>query len=144
MQTPQFTPAPAECPDASKLGTVQVDTPLLEHPVPGAMYLAKQGENPFGSLLAVYLTLYDPISGVVVKLPGLLQADPQTGQLTATFDQNPQLPFEDLKVESVRRLAGGAERPRRRAARIRRARALTPWSAPEGAERDAVLVVYGQ
>ncbi len=98
VKTAQFTPGAPECPDASKIGSVQIDTPLIEHPLPGAMYLAKQGENPFGSLLAVYLTVNDPVTGVVVKLPGLVGANPSTGQLTATFDQNPQLPFEDLKV----------------------------------------------
>jgi hypothetical protein len=92
-------PEPAHCPQASKLGTVEVSTPLLEDPLEGSVYLAKQGENKFGSLLAIYIAVDDPRSGVVVKLPGDVQADPQSGQLTATFDDNPQLPFEDLHVE---------------------------------------------
>ncbi|MGH2878420.1 MAG: hypothetical protein ACRDK4_02280 [Solirubrobacteraceae bacterium] len=98
VRTPQFTPLPAQCPDASKLGTVEVDTPLLDHPLTGSIYLAKQGENPFGSLLAIYITIYDPVTGVVVKLPGEVKADPATGQLTTTVDQNPQVPFEDFKI----------------------------------------------
>jgi hypothetical protein len=98
VRTPQFTPTPAQCPDASKLGTVEVDTRLVDHPLTGAIYLAKQGENPFGSLLAVYIAIYDPITGVVVKLPGEIKADPQTGQLTTTVDQNPQVPFDDFKI----------------------------------------------
>ncbi len=99
VRTPQFTPLPAECPDASKLGSVTVKTPLLDHPLPGAIYLAKQGENPFGSLLAVYITIYDPVTGVVVKLPGEIKADAQTGQLATTVDQNPQVPFEDFEIK---------------------------------------------
>jgi len=130
VQTPQFTPGPAECPAASKLGTVQVDTSLLEHPVPGSLYLARQGENPFGSLLAVYLTLYDPISGVVVKVPGLLQADPQTGQLTATFDQNPQVPFEDLKVSLFEGSRAALTTPAT-CGSYTTSTSLVPWSAPE-------------
>jgi hypothetical protein len=98
VRTPQFTPLPAECPDASKLGTVEVDTRLVDHPLTGSIYLAKQGENPFGSLLAVYITIYDPVTGVVVKLPGEVKADPVTGQLTTTVDQDPQVPFEDFKI----------------------------------------------
>jgi len=132
VQTAQFTPGAAECPDASKLGTVQIVTPLLEHPLPGALYLAKQDENPFGSLLAVYLALYDPISGVVVKVPGLLQANPSTGQLTATFDQNPQLPFEELKVS----LFEGARAPLTTpgtCGSYTTSTTLMPWTAPEGA-----------
>lgn len=107
VKSAQFTEGPALCPDASKIGTVLVHTPLVKHPLPGAMYLAEQGNNPFGSLLAVYLTVYDPITGVVIKLPGLVQANSETGQLTVTFDQNPQLPFEDLEVE----LFGAKEDP---------------------------------
>jgi hypothetical protein len=99
VRTPQFTPLPAQCPDASKLGSVEVDTRLIDHPLMGSIYLARQGENPFGSLLAVYITIYDPVSGVVVKLPGEVKADPVTGQLTTTVDQNPQLPFEDFKID---------------------------------------------
>ncbi len=37
--------------------------------------------------------------GVVIKLPGQLEPDPQTGQIKTPFDQNPQLPFEDFKLD---------------------------------------------
>src|SRR4029077_2973822 len=92
-------PEPAACPDASKIGKVEIKTPLLDHSLPGSVYLATPYETPFGSLLAIYIAVYDPISGVVVKLAGHVEANPLTGQLTTRFDQNPQLPFEDLKVE---------------------------------------------
>lgn len=84
------------CPDASKIGVVTAQTPLLEQPLKGALYVAKQNENPFGSLLAVYLTA--EADGALIKLAGHVQADPVTGQLTTTFTENPQLPFNDLKV----------------------------------------------
>ena len=89
----------AACPDSSKIGTVQIDTPLLDHPLEGGVYLASQGDNPFGSLLALYIAAYDPQTGIVIKLAGHVSADPVTGQLTTTFDNNPQLPFEDLKLD---------------------------------------------
>jgi uncharacterized repeat protein (TIGR01451 family) len=92
------SPGPASCPDASKIGSVEVDTPLLDHPLPGSVYLAKQGDNPFGSLLAIYLAVSDPVTGIVVKLAGHVEADPVTGQLTTAFKNNPQLPFSDLKL----------------------------------------------
>jgi len=47
---------PARCPDPSKLGTVEVDTPILDHPLSGFLYIAEPHENPFGSLLALYLS----------------------------------------------------------------------------------------
>lgn len=85
------------CPQSSKVGEVRIDTPLLEEPLDGAVYLAKQGDNPFNSLLAIYIVAEGP--GVVIKLPGEVEADPVTGQLTTTFDDNPQLPFSNLHLE---------------------------------------------
>lgn len=88
--------APAACPAASKIGTVQADTPLLEKPLTGGIYLAAQNANPFHSLLATYLVLEG--SGVVVKLAGEVHPDATTGQLTASFKDNPQLPFSNLRL----------------------------------------------
>jgi hypothetical protein len=93
-----FSATPAICPDAAKVGSVEVETPLLDHSLPGAVYLAQPYENPFGSLLAIYLAVFDPQTGVVVKLAGRVDADPQTGQLTTTFAENPQLPFEEFRL----------------------------------------------
>jgi hypothetical protein len=95
----------AACPEASKIGTLSVDTPLLEKPLTGAVYLATPYANKFGSLVALYLVAKGP--GVVVKLAGDVQIDPGTGQLKATFDNTPQLPFDELHVA----LKGGPRAP---------------------------------
>lgn len=87
---------PAHCPDASKVGSVQVTTPLLERSLPGSVYIASQGDNPFSSLLAIYVVVEG--QGVIVKLAGHVELDPVTGQLRTTFADNPQLPFEDFKL----------------------------------------------
>jgi hypothetical protein len=84
------------CPDSSKLGTMRIDTPLLDQPLTGSIYLATPHDNPFDSLLAIYLVAKGP--GLIVKLPGHIVADAHTGQLTATFDNNPQLPFSTLHL----------------------------------------------
>ncbi len=85
------------CPDAAKVGTVEVDTPLLPDPLKGGVYVAQQDNNPFNSLLAIYVTAY--ADGVWVKLAGHVVADPVTGQLQTTFDNNPQLAFSDFKLD---------------------------------------------
>jgi hypothetical protein len=79
------------CPDASKLGTMEIDSPLLDVPLMGSVYLARPFDNPFGSLLGMYLVA--SARGVVIKVAGEVHSDPSTGQLTGTFDNNPQLPF---------------------------------------------------
>jgi hypothetical protein len=95
------------CPESSKIATVEVKTPLLPNPLVGAAYLAEQNANPFGSLVAMYIVVYDPVSGVRVKVAGEVKPDPVTGQLVSTFDGTPQLPFEDL----VLHFFGGSRAP---------------------------------
>ncbi len=95
---PHFSASPPTCPSASKIGTVEVDTPLLDHPLPGAVYLASQEDNPFHSLVAIYIVIDDPSTGVVVKLAGEVKLDPSTGRVTTIVDENPQLPFQSLKL----------------------------------------------
>ena len=84
------------CPRSSKLGTVTVDTPVLDDPMTGDVILATPDDNPFGSLISLYIVAEG--AGVRVKLPGRVDPDPVTGQLTATFSNNPQLPFDRLRV----------------------------------------------
>ncbi|HME02117.1 MAG TPA: hypothetical protein VKG38_03695, partial [Solirubrobacteraceae bacterium] len=104
-QTQEFTSLPAACPDPSKLGTVEIETPLLPGPMTGSIYLAEPapsgepGKNPFGSLAAVYMVAEEPTSRVLVKLAGEAKVSETTGQVTATFHNTPQLPFENLELK---------------------------------------------
>jgi hypothetical protein len=84
------------CPDSSKVGSAEVITPLLDHPLQGSVFVAQQGSNPFGSLLALYLVV--EADGAIIKLPGEVSLNPLTGQVTTTFDKSPQLPFSELKL----------------------------------------------
>jgi hypothetical protein len=89
----------AGCPNSSKIGTATVETPLVEEALKGSLFIAKPYENPFGAALAVYFVAKSTEQGLIVKVPGKLDADPRTGQLTATFDNLPQLPYTNLNVE---------------------------------------------
>jgi hypothetical protein len=107
---------PVACPEAAKVATAVVRTPLLPHALEGAAYLATQDSNPFGSLVALYLYVEDPISGVRAKAAGEVFENPATGQLTAHFERDPlfaddpryaedpaaqflpQTPFEDVEL----------------------------------------------
>jgi hypothetical protein len=119
----------AGCPAESKIGTVDVETPVLAEHLTGNIYIATPYENRFGSLLALYIVVKDPARGIVVKLAGKIDANPVTGQLVTTFDGNPQVPFSRFTLK----LRQGANSPlvSPPACGSYTAEAdLTPWSAP--------------
>jgi hypothetical protein len=113
-----FTPTPIEslqpgvslCPKGSKIATVKIKTPLLSNALEGTVYVAAQNANPFGSLVAMYMLVEDPVSGSTVKLAGEVRLCENTGevvdgvscqapgQIVTTFDNTPDLPFEDLEL----------------------------------------------
>jgi hypothetical protein len=81
------------CPESSKLGTVEVQSPLLPVAVHGSLYIAEPYENPFNSLLSLYVVLKNPEKGILIKLAGKVSPDPVTGRLTTTFNDNPPVAF---------------------------------------------------
>jgi hypothetical protein len=86
------------CPNASKVGTVEVETPLLEENVNGALFIAEPYENPFDSLLALYIVIKNPRLGIVVTQALEVIPDPVTGQLTTVAKDLPQLPFSHFRL----------------------------------------------
>lgn len=127
-----FSTAPQSCPAASKLGTVEVNTPLLGHKLGGAVYLAQPYANPFGSFLAIYLAVEDEETGINAKLAGKITPDPNTGQLTAHFEENPQLPLEDVELHFFNGPKAALKTPLACGAHTTTS-TLVPWSTPEGA-----------
>lgn len=96
-ETPS-SPFGAGCPPESKIGDFRVKTPIISGPINGSIFLAAPRENPFGSLIAVYLVAKSVERGILVKVAGELRADPSSGNLTAVFDELPQLPYSDLEI----------------------------------------------
>ena len=95
-----FTNDPVKCPDASRVGEVELSTPLLPKRALGSMYLAKQNDNPFNTTFALYMVLEDTEErGVLLKVPGRIDVDPVTGQITTSFDDLPQFPFDDFTLK---------------------------------------------
>jgi hypothetical protein len=128
------------CPGGSTLGTVEITTPLLAGPLHGHVYLAQpkcggagqpactEASASNGELFRLYIEAEG--SGVVIKLPGTVSADPATGRLTATFANNPQLPFSDLRLQ----FKGGPRAPLanpQACGSFTTTSELSPWSAPE-------------
>jgi len=87
------------CADASKIGEAVIKTPILPSPIAGAVYLATQNANPFGSLLALYVVAENYAAGTVVKLAGEVTLNQETGQVTVTFADTPQLPLQEIELD---------------------------------------------
>lgn len=145
-----FSKAPPSCPNASKIGTLEASTPLLAQidsethevmrdpgtgeviprPVPGSIYLAEPFRNPFGSLLAAYLSVEDLKSGTYAKLAVRAKADPLTGQLTTELTESPQLPIAEAKLHVFEGPRASFRTPPACATNTTTAQ-LVPWAAPE-------------
>jgi hypothetical protein len=87
------------CPNASRIGSVEVESPVLDEKLTGSLYVATPHDNPFDSLVALYMVVRAPQKGVIVKLAGNVATDPETGQLTTSFAGNPQVPFSKLSLK---------------------------------------------
>jgi hypothetical protein len=112
------TSEPGEgCPQASKVGTLEAETPILEGRIlRGSLFIASQDdpttaepgkENPFDSLLALYVVIRDTELGVIAKQAGKIEPDPNTGQLRTTFDNLPPVPLSHVRL----RLREGGRSP---------------------------------
>jgi hypothetical protein len=98
----------ASCPDAAKIGSIEADVPGLEEPLHGAVY--QRTPEP-GHLFGLWLVTDE--QGVHLKLPGRIEPNPLTGQVTVVFDGIealgglPQVPVADLKLN----VTGGPRAP---------------------------------
>lgn len=127
----------ANCPRESQVGTVQIKTPALEEALKGEVFLAAPSCDPCspadaqdGRVVRLFVQVIgEGESGIIVKLEGVGQINQQTGQITTTFNENPQLPFSEFKLT-----LGGGERATlanpRTCGPATTTLDLTPWSTP--------------
>ncbi len=131
--------APATCPPQSQIGSVKIITPLLAGPLEGQIFLGEPACSPCrasdaaeGRLLRLLLQAQG--SGVTVKLEGSVSIDQASGQLTASLEEGPELPFEEVELT----FAGGADAPLANPAScsspLRASSRLTPYSSETPAE----------
>jgi hypothetical protein len=127
------------CPNASKIGTVFVETPLIESPLEGSVFLAQQddpgtsapgAENPFDSLIAFYIVIRSEKENILVKVPAKVEPDPKTGQLVTTVDDIPQLPFSHFNFHFREGQRAPLVSPSACGTYETKAE-LTPWARPE-------------
>lgn len=149
-----FSAEAASCPDASKVGTVAIGSPLLAEynaenkvqrdpetgdviprPLKGSVYVAKPFDNPFKTLLAIYLTVEDPQTGIFAKLAGEVEPDLVTGQLRTRFEENPELPLENAKISLFEGDRASLQTPPS-CGNFTTAAHFVPWSAPQAPEVD--------
>jgi hypothetical protein len=83
-----------ECPEASKVGTVDVKSPLLPDSLTGSAFV---GQPLTGDMYRLFVTIEG--RGVSVRLEGSVKPDPSTGQLTATFANNPEQPVDTFDID---------------------------------------------
>ncbi len=165
-ETPaHFSSAPSSCPAAAKIGTAEFTSPLLgqynekeelqrdpstgeviPQPLHGSVYIAQPFQNPFKSLLAIYLTVEDPETGIFATLAGKVEPNPTTGQLTTQFEENPQLPLEDARIHLFGGARSALQTPPACGTYTTKA-SFTPWSEPEstvpGGDSFATTVAPG-
>jgi hypothetical protein len=134
----------AHCPEAAKIGTVEVETPVLERPLHGAVYL--RTPSP-GDLLGLWLVVDE--QGLHLKLRGKVHTDPATGQITAVFDEGTPL-TEGLPQAPVSRISldvfGGARAPiaaPRRCGTYFAEYEFVPWSGGEAVNGTAPVTFDG-
>ena len=92
---------PPACPSNSKVGEVEVESPLLPRPLKGPVYLLASTPPE----LKLEVAPEDAQEGIYVKFIGTVHLNATTGQLVTTFEKTPALPFDNLRLS----FSGGAQ-----------------------------------
>jgi hypothetical protein len=129
------TREPADCPDAARVGTVEIESPPLpgDNMLRGGVY--QRPQLP-GETFRVVIVAEG--HGVSAKIPGVVRPDHTTGQIVSLFEETPQVPFTKMTV----RFDGGdraalATPPR--CGTFTTTGIFTPWSGQADAVRNTAF-----
>lgn len=138
----------AECPDGSVIGTARVSTPLLDEALSGEVVLgeAKSTDPQSGQMLRLFIVVRNLDRGLVAKIHGTTKADGQvgeggSGQLTAVFENNPRVPFDNLKLSFKGGERGILATPQRCGAQNDWTSTFSPWSGGAAVAQGGQLPV---
>jgi hypothetical protein len=93
-----------QCPDGSKIGTVEIETPSLPNgSITGNVYVGaplKNGPGAFesGEQFRIFIYAFSERYGVNIRLEGKVTPDAATGRLTAVVPENPQATFRNFRL----------------------------------------------
>jgi hypothetical protein len=95
----RFNSKPGDgCPEASKIGSIEAGSPLIEETINGSLYVAAPYDNPSGSLIALYIVARSPERGILIKQPLEVRLDESTGRIVAIADKAPPAPYDYFKL----------------------------------------------
>jgi hypothetical protein len=123
------------CPQASKIGVAELESPMLAKTLQGSIYIAEPAAGQFDGVVTVYVA--GAADGVSFKLSAQLSPQSGSDQLTFTVDNLPEFPLSDMRFD----LFGG---PRAAIATplacgtFTTTADLTPYSAPESGPPDVL------
>jgi hypothetical protein len=122
---------PPSCPNASKVGTVTIKSPLIEaaedKQFEGNVYVLQSNPPELKLLVAA------SADGVNLKLVGTVHLNEQTGRLETKFEGTPQLPFTLFKLSFSGGAQAALDTPAQCGSYTTNAD-FTPWSSPFGAD----------
>jgi hypothetical protein len=133
-----------ECPAGSKVGTVEIESPPLETPLEGDVYVGEQkSRDPqSGEEFRILVEAKEEEEGIDARLVGNVKANPNTGQLTAVFNEQqvgelagklpeglPQVPFTSVRIHFDQAKAVLTSPPTCSPATT--TGEMTPWARPE-------------
>jgi hypothetical protein len=82
-----------ECPDISKIGNFDIESPALDGPLTGSLFF---GEPKPGNQYRVFMLASG--FGINAKIVASVHPDPETGRLTMSVTDLPQVPFDGFNL----------------------------------------------